>query len=173
MKHLLMLVCYAYTISIPFTFEVISNRDINIELPEKVLSKVIYDTKNMDVIEIANYCTNLVCEYFSYSTNVHITSDLKNSKGHCVTYSLFVKELCNAVYNFNNINAKATIVVGNFKCNNLNVNQILTNLVPSKYSRFFVNHDVVKVTFEDKSLLIDPSLTDILNFKGIYDTTSE
>lgn len=153
-------------------FNKLRDRDVSMKLPESIKNMVVSDTKDMDAIEIADYCNRLTSSLFAYSTSVCITPDLKESKGHCVTYSTVCKELCNLAYMANGIDATAKVVVGQIKLADINLHNLITALLPSKYDRFCIDHDVVEIIYQEKSLLIDPSLTDILNFNVSYDAKS-
>lgn len=154
-------------------FHKLRYREVNMQLPENIKNMVVSDTRGLDAIEIANYCNKLTCSLFSYSTSVCITPDLKDSKGHCVTYSTVCKELCNLAYEANDIDATAKVVVGQIKLSNINLHNVITAILPDKYDRFCKDHDVVEIIHQDNSLLIDPSLTDVLWFGVTYNTTSK
>ena len=93
-------------------FNKLRDRDVNMELSENIKHMVVANTMNMNAIEIAHYCNRLTCSFFTYSTSVCVTPELKDSKGHCVTYSTVCKELCNLAYKAHNIDATAKVVVG-------------------------------------------------------------
>ena len=167
--------CFSSCVNVnaQISFSKLKDRNTNMKLPESIKNMVVSNTKGMDAVEIADYCNNLTCDLLSYSTNVYVTPNLNKSKGHCVTYSTVCKELCNTAYKANNVNALAKVVVGQIKISNINIHEVITSLLPAEYERFFINHDIVEIIYDNKSLLIDPSLTDICNFKVTYNTTSE
>lgn len=143
-------------------------RDVSITLPECIVNKVISDTENMTYDEIAEYCCNLTNSLVDYSLTVKLTDTLENSQGHCVTYSTICKEMCNIAYKTHNISAKAYVSVGHIKCVGIDLHSLFKAITPTKYHRFFINHDVVEVVYNGQSRLYDPSLTDITKQQITY-----
>jgi hypothetical protein len=161
--------------NIQLEFNKLFIRETNLVLPECVVNKVISDTKGMTYAEIAQYCCEYTNNLLTYSLTPNLTENLSNSQGHCVTYSVICKEMCNIVYRTHNIPAKAYVSVGQIKMNDVNIHNIIKTILPKQYHRFVINHDIVEIVCDNNVLLIDPSLTDLMNvnIKYTLNTTSE
>jgi hypothetical protein len=83
--------------------------------------------------------------------------------------------MCNIAYKTHNIQAKAYVSVGQIKINDVNIHNIFKTMLPKQYHRFIINHDIVEIVYNNSVLLIDPSLTDLMNvnIKYTLNTTSE
>lgn len=161
--------------NIQLEFNKVFVRETNLVLPKCVVNKVISDTQGMTYAEIAQYCCKYTNNLLTYSLTPSLTEDLTKSQGHCVTYSTICKEMCNVAYKAHNISAKAYVSVGQIKINDVNVHNILKTILPTQYHRFISNHDIVEIVHNNNVLLIDPSLTDLMNINIKYtlNTTSE
>ena len=168
MNTLLICVLCIFT-NTSIVFNKLYDRNADIQIPTEIVDIVKCNTKNMDFVSITNYCNTLTCELLAFDTKENITLNLYNSRGHCITYSKICTELCNIAYEANNINASAKIVVGYFTFLNLNINELVTKILPKKYKGFFINHDVVEITYENKTLLIDPSFRDVFKIPIKYE----
>lgn len=131
-----------------------------IALTESLITEINAETFNLSDVEIINYAVNKTAQLLDYSFTENINLN-GISKAHCVTYSKLCATICNLAFINNNINSKAKCVVGYVYLGNINLCTLGANIF-KKYSRYFINHDFVEINGYNYTILVDPTLYDIL-----------
>lgn len=150
-------------------FYKLKERPGEIKIPNHIKEYVIESTHSYDVYEITRHCAKITCDLLEFSFNQNISFNNGTLKGHCVTYARLHSTLCNIAFKAHNINAQAKPIVGNIIMYNININNLLVKIIPKKYEHYFINHDIVEITYDNnKILLIDPLEREFFGLEYIY-----
>ena len=146
-----------------FSFTKMYDRNgAGVQIPKEIRQKVIAETRGKNAIQIAQYCSRQTCDLLEFSFDQDKLWQKEVSKAHCVTYSRVCSELCNLAFLSNNVNASTKVVVGHLHYGGINLHPIALNILPAKYHRYFKDHDVVELNYNNKTIYIDPTLHDLI-----------
>ena len=152
-----------------FEFHKLRERPSNVVIPDSIYDFVRNDVDEQDVLGISRECAKVTCKLLNYSINQDVLFENKVSKAHCVTYAKVCAALCNGVFVEYGIDAEAIPVVEYITINGVNINKLLMSVVPKKYERYFVDHDMVEIRLEGKLLwFIDPTEREFTGRERVY-----
>ena len=152
-----------------FEFHKLKERPSNVLIPDSIYDFVRNDVDVQDVSGILRECAKVTCKLLNYSINQDVLFENKVSKGHCVTYAKVCAALCNRVFVEYGVDAEAIPVVGYITINGVNVHKLLMSVVPKKYKRYFIDHDMVEIRVGGERLcFIDPTEREFTGRERIY-----
>lgn len=158
---LIMLMCLCTPCFAQLTLVKEKDRNIHeMKLPAELIKEIKRESYNLSDVEIINYSVNKTSDLLEYSFEESL--DLQAvSKAHCVTYSKLCSTICNIAFEHNNINSSAKCVVGYVYLGKTNLCALGASIF-KKYSRYFINHDFVEINGYNYTILVDPTLYDVL-----------
>ena len=155
----------------PSNFEFHKERERTdlVEIPDSIKAMVLKDAYSKSPISIARHCAKVTCGLLDFSFNQDVLFEKPVSKAHCVNYAKVCAALCNVVYDHYNIDAEAIQVVGRVTIDGVDIHKVLTSIVPKKHKHKFINHDMVEIRSDGKTLwFIDPVEREIFGLERVY-----
>lgn len=122
-------------------------------------NQITHDTKSFTEQQIIDYSLNLTANCLSFCSY----NDISNGKANCVGYARFCSSVCNTALSANNINARATPVVGYITINGINLCKVAESVMSRQsYKNFVKNHDFVEIKTSKFVYQFDPCLYDVI-----------
>ncbi len=146
---------------LPLHFEKIAERgERQVTLSKELREKIQSETVDMTSEEIKEYGETVTCSLLSFTTSPWL--DLETGKAHCVGYSHLCCKIINNALHVNNKEGKATPVVGHIKWFEININNVIKSIMPSKqWENFVKDHDFVEFESPTKHVLFSPTAKDL------------
>lgn len=133
------------------------NRQTTVD--KKTKTKIVTETKGMDVKHIINYSLNLTADMLHFSKH----NNIKEGRANCVGYASLCSSICNTAFDANGIDGKAKPVVGYIESYGVDLCKAAQSICTDQASKNFVkDHDFVECITRDKVYQFDPCLYDIL-----------
>ena len=140
-----------------------------VKIPDSIKAMVLKDIYSESPIAVARHCAKVTCKLLDFSFNQDVLFEKPVSKAHCVNYAKVCAALCNVVYDHYNIDAEAIPVVGRVTINGVDIHKVLTSIVPKEHRHKFINHDMVEIRSEGKTLwYIDPVEREFFGLERVY-----
>ncbi len=128
---------------------------LNEDIRNAIRANVGSDTSEDAIIQFSLFLTAELLE-FSEKNSV------SEGKANCIGYAQLYSDICNYGFRISHkAGCHAHAVVGLTKVYGININTIVTHLIPW-HKNFFKDHDFVEISTPTKHLFIDPSTFDVL-----------
>lgn len=152
-----------------FEFHKERERIAAVEIPDSIYDFARQYIRSTDAAGISRDCAKVTCKLLKFSFNQDVLFENRVSKAHCVTYARLCATLCNMFYKELGIDAEAIPVVGRVTVNGVDIHKVLTSIVPKEQEHNFINHDMVEIRSEGKTLwFIDPTEREFTGLERVY-----
>lgn len=136
------------------------------QLVKEYINKNIDNINNEEELIIFSQETTSKLLKYSYTQNIDNLSFNKQSKAHCVGYSIVCSQICNYIINKKQLNIKCKHVRGYVYLFNYNLHNFFNFILPknSKIQKFCQDHDFVSLQTEQKKYYFSPDCYDMFGY---------